>query len=320
MSGWAYPSSIGGLLVDGPLWLAPMAGITTPSVRLFQRRLGVSLVHTEMVSAFGLIYGGRKSAEILVPAEGEEPIVPQLFGPHGDCLLAGARIALEAYPFKVLEVNMACPMPKVTKKGAGAAMMDRPLEAFRAVRLLKGLGLPVWVKCRVMPGGFSDTARFCGGLLDAGADLLMVHGRTAPQRYEGKADVEQVLGLARSFPGLVVGSGDVFLPGDVLRYLEGGCPAVLLARGFVRDPLLAWRCSAELGLKPSPASLSPLDALLELGDMLLAREGERTCLLLVKRMAAAALKGHPGDAERRNRMMGMKSWIELKDFIAGLEI
>ncbi|MCX7827830.1 MAG: tRNA-dihydrouridine synthase family protein [Thermanaerothrix sp.] len=306
--------------MEGPLWLAPMAGVTTPSVRLFQRRLGVSLVHTEMVSAFGLIYGGRKSADILIPADGEEPIVPQLFGPHGDCLLEGARIALEAYPFKALEVNMACPMPKVTKKGAGAAMMENPSEAFRAVRLLKGLGLPVWVKCRVMPGGFLDTARFCGGLLDAGADLLMVHGRTAPQRYEGKADVEQVLGLARSFPGLVVGSGDVFSPSDVLRYLEGGCPAVLLARGFVKDPLLAWRCSAALGLNPCSAPVSLVDALLELGDMLLAREGERTCLLLVKRMAAAALKGHPGDAERRNRMMGMKSWIELKDFIAGLEI
>ncbi|WP_281744536.1 tRNA dihydrouridine synthase [Thermanaerovibrio acidaminovorans] len=306
--------AIGGVQVDGPLWLAPMAGITTPSVRLFQRRIGVSLVHTEMVSALGLKYRGEKSRRILIPLPGEEPVIPQLFGPSGEDLLEGARIALGEYPFRAVEVNMACPMPKVVSKGSGAAMLKDPDLAARAVALLKGLGVSVWVKARVLPGGFEETLRFCGRLFEAGLDLLLLHGRTSPQRYEGRADVEQVIRLSRAFPGRVVGSGDVFSPDDALRYLEGGCVAVLLARGFVRDPLLALRCAQRLGLRP-PGDADLKGALLELGDMLASHEGERTCLILVKRMVAGALKGHPHDAERRNRVMSLKSWGDLREFI-----
>jgi len=300
--------------VDNPVWLAPLAGITVPALRRFHRRLGAGLAHTEMVSALGLAYGGRKTRELLSVLEGEGPLVVQLFGPDAPSLAEGARLTLAVHPFQALEINMACPMPKVVSKGSGAAMLKDPDLAARAVALLKGLGVSVWVKARVLPGGFEETLRFCGRLFEAGLDLLLLHGRTSPQRYEGRADVEQVIRLSRAFPGRVVGSGDVFSPDDALRYLEGGCVAVLLARGFVRDPLLALRCARRLGLRP-PGDADLKGALLELGDMLASHEGERTCLILVKRMVAGALKGHPHDAERRNRVMSLKSWGDLREFI-----
>ena len=320
-----YPAKVGGVLVDSPIWLAPLAGITTSSLRQFHREMGAGLVHTEMVSALGLIHGGRKTREYLRFDEAERPIVLQLFGPDADSLNQGAEIALNAYAYEGLQVNMACPMPKVTKKGSGAKMLDSPLEAVRVVRQLKRFGVPLWLKIRLLPSSHSMTTEaLCDLFLDAGADLLLVHGRTAAQRYEGQADRGAVCRLAQKFPGKIVGSGDYYTPEDAVDFLDGGCAAVIAARGIIRDVMLIPKTLRVLGFDvPQRRILSEIDdqvdSLLLLGDRTFLREGESTVLVLVRRMLAGLFKGFSGAAALRQQIAQLRHWEMMRDALVSFK-
>ena len=184
--------------------------------------------------------------------------------------------------------------------------MRNPTEAQAMVRALKGLSLPVWVKTRRLddPDG---TLRFIEGLINAGADNLCLHGRTAAQRYEGRADRSVVAAAARRFPGLISASGDVRDVADVKEYLNMGCVLVMLARGALADPWLFPRTLSELGYPVPPEYLNPAPegrarALHCLGDRAREELGERQAVVLLKRLMGGVLKGMPGAAELRRRI------------------
>ena len=310
--------------MDSPIWLAPLAGITTSSLRQFHRELGAGLVHTEMVSALGLVHGGRKTREYLRFDETERPIVLQLFGPDADSLSKGAEIALNAYVYEGLQVNMACPMPKVTKKGAGAKMLDSPLAAAEVVRRLKRFGVPLWIKIRLLPSTHAMTTEsLCSLFLEAGADLLLVHGRTAAQRYEGRADRGEVCRLARKFPGKIVGSGDYYTPEDAVDILDGGCAAVIAARGIIRDVMLIPKTLQRLGYDIPEGQFfgieEQVDSLLLLGDRTFLREGESTVLVLVRRMLAGLFKGFSGAATLRQQIAQLRTWDMMRDALVSFQ-
>ncbi|GHS92842.1 tRNA-dihydrouridine synthase [Synergistales bacterium] len=304
------------LTVNNPLWLAPLAGVTVPSVRRFFWRLGAGLTHTEMISAVGVIRGNRKTAGMLKILPGEGPVVLQLFAPGVRSLVEGAEKALEISSdinktqFAALGVNMACPMPKVTKRGAGAALMNAPDTAFEMVKELKKLSFPVWIKTRrsegERPESLSRTLRFAHMLLEAGADNICIHGRSPAQRYEGKADKEIVRALAALFPSQVSSSGDVYTPEDVLEYMGMGCVGVMLARGAVANPFLFQNSLLTLGLS---APFEPcerddtfdarVELLLKLSGELKDECGERLAVVLLKRLLAGVLKGFRKSSEAR---------------------
>lgn len=314
--GW--PRIIGGVEVENPLWLAPLAGITFGSFRRFHRALGAGLVHTEMVSALGLKYKGRKTKELLHGGEEEKPCVLQLFGSNAGDIARGAEIALKIRNFEALEVNMACPMPKVTKKGSGSKLMEAPKEATAIMRQLKPLGLPVWAKVRIMPPNAAEpTADFCERLFDGGADFIFVHGRTPAQRYEGTASREAVAEVARLYPGRIGGSGDCYCPEDFADYLNRGCAAVLAARGVLRDAFLLPKTLRALGAcvpeefcDPSPEAQANI--LLELGGSIYNTEGGPLALAIARRMLGALFKGFAGASQLRRAGAMTKSWPEME--------
>ena len=304
---------VGGLPLRNPLCLAPLAGVTAAPVREFFTRLGAALTHTEMVSCAGLVRGNRKTSDMLATLPEEGPVVLQLFGGEADTVARGAEVALELKKrrgeaaFAGLGINMACPMPKVTRRGAGAALLENPPEAFAMTRLLKRLELPVWVKIRRLNNGRNeDTLRFVEGLLAAGADNVCIHGRTAAQRYEGRSDRLVVAEAARHFPGKIAASGDVRTPEDVQAYLAAGCVVVMLARGAMANPWLfpeslhALRCAVPEGfLNPTPRQRGA--ELSRLGERARALCGERQAVVLIKRLMGGMLKGMEGAAELRRR-------------------
>ena len=321
LPGW--PKKIGGVAVDNPIWLAPLAGITFSSFRRFHRALGAGLVHTEMVSALGLIYKGRKTKELLYGFDDERPCALQLFGASAEDVAKGAEIALTIRGFDALEVNMACPMPKVTKKGAGSKLMEFPDEAAAMMRALKSFGLPVWAKVRVMPRGSAlTTADFCAKLFEAGADFVFVHGRTPAQRYEGPAARDAVGEVASLFPGMIGGSGDCYAPEDFEDYLARGCAAVLAARGVLRDALLVPRTLKRLGA-PVPedfCSQTPeaqAGILLELGRNIYNTEGEPLALMIAKRMLGALFKGFAGAPKLRREGAMVRKWEDMEKLLTG---
>lgn len=311
---------VGGVSTDTPVWLAPLAGVTTRTFREFHRKLGAGLVHTEMVSAVGLSYRNRKTSDLLGDGTEPGPIVLQLFAPDAESLTRGAELAVAARRFDALEINMACPMPKVTKKGSGSQLMERPGVAAEMAKSLRTLGLPTWVKTRI-----GDPARhplptrdFCALLADAGADLLMLHGRTPAQRYEGMADKKIVCAVARQISVPLVASGDYYTPDDAREYLDGGCAGVLAARGVLRDAFLIPKTLAALGYAVpkellNPSATEQIGALIEIGRAGIAREGESFTLVLTRRMLAGLFKGFPGAAAIRHSCALCKSWEELEE-------
>ncbi|MDO5116502.1 MAG: tRNA-dihydrouridine synthase [Synergistaceae bacterium] len=322
LPGW--PREIGGVAVDNPIWLAPLAGISFGSFRRFHRMRGAGLVHTEMVSALGLLYKGRKTKELLYGDEGEAPCVLQIFGSEADDVARGAETALSIRGFEAIEVNMACPMPKVTKKGAGSKLMESPRKAADMMRLLKSLGLPVWAKVRLSPHGegMLSTADFCQELFGGGADFIFVHGRTPAQRYEGRASRGAVGEIARLYPGRIGGSGDCYSPEDLIDYLERGCAAVLAARGVLRDACLIARTLRELGAElpaelydPTPEAQA--DILLELGASIYNNEGESLALMIAKRMLGALFRGFAGASRLRRDGATAGSWEEMERLLRG---
>ncbi|GHV40165.1 tRNA-dihydrouridine synthase [Synergistales bacterium] len=313
------------LHVRNPLWLAPLAGVTLPPVRRFFSRLGAGLTHTEMISCMGITHGNRKTAGMLRILEGEGPVVLQLFAPDVSSLVGGAGTALRisseinAVQFAALGINMACPMPKVTKRGAGAALMNAPDTAFEMTRGLKKLGLPVWIKTRrgegERPESLSRTLRFVEGLVNAGADNVCVHGRTPAQRYEGRADKEIVGEAAAKFPGKISASGDVYAPEDVLDYIGMGCVGVMLARGAVANPFLFRKSLLALGFPVSrecdDTFNERIGILLKLSEELKAECGDRLAVVLLKRFLGGVLRGFPMSAEARRAVGVVTDFYEM---------
>ena len=319
---------VGGLELDNELWLAPLAGITMAPVREFFSSLGAGLTHTEMISCMGLLRDNRKTENmlLLLPSEncsaessnaGSTNVVLQLFSGDADSMAGGAEAALTANArmgplrFAALGINMACPMPKVTKRGAGAALMGMPAVASEMTRGLKRLGLPVWVKTRVS-SDISETLRFLELLFEAGADNVCIHGRTPAQRYEGRADRMKTAEAARRFPGGISASGDVYQVEDVKEYLDMGCVGVMLARGVLANPYLFPQALYALGReqrkrKISDADINPtkenrLSQLRLLGERIREISGAGHAVVLIKRILSGTLKGTPGAAELRRRV------------------
>ncbi|PIE53968.1 MAG: dihydrouridine synthase [Dethiosulfovibrio peptidovorans] len=302
--------------------LSPLAGVTVPGIRCLFWRLGVGLAHTEMVSCAGLIRENKKTAGMLARAPDEGPLILQLFAGDRDTLLRGAQRALElGGPFDGIGINMACPMPKVLKKGAGARLLDRLDIAVSMVQGLKTFGLPVWPKIRkiVSRDGGPDTLTFASALIEAGADNVGIHGRTASQRYEGCSDLNEVFRVARAFPGFISASGDMTGPESVTKALDGGCVSVFLARGAVADPFVIPRILAYLGynVQDSPFLRASLEDRAELfaalADDLVSLHGEKVALVLLKRMMSGMFCGVPGCAPYKRAIGAVSGWAAVHD-------
>ena len=294
--------NVGGVTAENPLWLAPLAEISMPPVRALFRRMGVGLTHTEMVSSSGLCHGNRATLGML-PREGERPSVLQLFGDEAEEMGRSLEIALfRGVTPQAVQINMACPVRKVFRRGEGARLLERPEVAEAMIRTLVPFGLPVWAKIRLAGRGCPlSTEAFCEVLFAAGTSCVALHGRTAAQMYEGTGDRDAVGALARAFPGSIVGSGDVYTAEDVRDYLARGCAAVLLARGGVRDIYSVPRILGDLGYPVAPELLDPtpaqrVETLLALADHMAEEEGERGAMILLRRFLSGIFKGLPGAA------------------------
>ncbi len=222
--------------------LAPLAGIGNWFVRLQAKRYGAGLVVSEMVSSFAVHYRNERTCrELLRIHPDEHPVSVQLFGHDPEVMASAAERVAEAGA-DLIDINMGCPVPKVCKTGAGAALLEDPARAVALARAAaRGSGLPVTVKLRtgVRPGDASgvQTARRLAS--DGGVAGLSIHPRHASQRHSGKPDYELARALVEELPVPVMISGGLQTAEQARDAFERtGAEGVLLARGSLGNPWL----------------------------------------------------------------------------------
>jgi tRNA-dihydrouridine synthase B len=251
--------TLGGLRLANRVVLAPLAGIGNWFVRLQAKRHGAGLVVSEMVSSFGLVHGNERTVrEFLRIHPDEHPVSMQLFGHDAAVMREAAAIAADAGA-DVIDLNMGCPVRKVCKTGAGAALLDDPDRAVAIARAAgEGSGLPVTVKLRPgrEPGDLAgvELARRLVG--EAGVAGIAFHPRHASQQHAGAPDYALARQLVDALPVPVIVSGGLSSDEPTLRaFEESGAAAVMLARGALGNPWLFGRLLGTYEGEPTPQEI-----------------------------------------------------------------
>jgi len=233
------PFSIGRHVIPGPFLMAPMSGISSAVDRAIAREHGAHASPTELVSSKGLLHASERTRGYLAKAPDEDPFWVQLFGGDVDAMARASEIAAE-HGARILDVNMGCPVKKVTKTGAGVALMAEPERAaamVEAMRRATGGEVPVTVKFRA---GFDDRITcidFGRRMEQAGAACLILHPRVKAQHHSGVADWSLVRRLKEATAVPVIGSGGVRRPEDGWAMLaETGCDAAMVGRAALGNP------------------------------------------------------------------------------------
>ncbi len=262
------PWTLGGVPIPNRVTLAPLAGIGNWFVRLQAKRYGAGLVTSEMVSSHAVHYGNpRTHTELLRVHPDEHPVSFQLFGADPE-VMASAAERVAAAGADLIDLNMGCPVPKVCKTGAGAALLRDPDRAVAVARAAAhGSGLPVTVKLR--PGqrpGDRDGIELARRLVeDAGVAGLAFHPRHASQQHRGRPDYELARELVEELPVPITISGGL-RDADSARtaFERTGAAAIMLARGSLGNPWIFEQLLGGRGEAPSPAEIvAELDWVIE---------------------------------------------------------
>ena len=255
------PWVLGGLPIPNRVVLAPLAGIGNWFVRLQAKRHGAGLVVSEMVSSFAIHYGNQRTLVELLRihpderAAGPGPVAIQLFGQDPEVMRSAAAV-VAGRGADLIDLNMGCPVPKVMKTGAGAALLKDPDTAVAVARAAReGSGLPVTVKLRASqrPGqaeGLEVARRL---VEEAGVAGITFHPRSAAVRHKGVPDYDLAARLVSELPVPVIVSGGMEGAGHIRWVFEHtGCAAVMLARGALGNPWLFEEVLGERDAPPAP--------------------------------------------------------------------
>lgn len=316
------PIQIGKISLKSRVYVPPMAGVTDLVFRNIVRGIDPNcMLSTEMVSSRALMH--RPEARIMDLAEDEHPIGIQLFGHEPDVMAQAAQMA-EAKGADFVDINMGCPVPKITKGKDGCALMREPDLAREIVQAVhSAIKIPVTVKFRL---GWDDNSRNAVefGLMmeQAGASAVTVHGRTRQQLYSGKADWNFIAQVKRALSIPVFGNGDVFEAHDALRLLEiTGCDGVAVARGTLGNPWLIPRITQLLDdgtLGDPPDDIDRLVTAYRHCLGLIAYKGPRIGANESRRHLTHYTKGIRNAAPYRNRLTQINNSEEVAVILAEL--
>ncbi len=300
--------------------LAPMAGITNLAYREFCKPFGVGISYTEMVSDCGLIYNNKETYKYLETSISDHPVAIQLFGGTKATLLKALEIVEnQNIDYDFIDVNLGCPVVKVTKTGAGSAWLKRldELEDMMS-SLVKKSKKPVFAKIRI---GWDDTCinvkETIKVLERSGVSLIGIHPRTRNQLYTGNARYEFIKDIRKEMKVPLAISGDIFTLDDAIKYQEyTGADYIMVARGALGNPYLITQIATYFkdGTRlPNPTLQQNIEYLKSHFNMLIKLKGEFIAVKEMRGIAPHYFKGFPGTKVIKNKITATMNTYE--DFL-----
>jgi len=315
----------GNILVETPVVLAPMAGITSEPFRRLCRRYGAGMSWSELVSSAALVFGGEKaqikSRSLAWFSEEERPVAVQIFGADPDVMRRAARLVAATKP-DAIDINMGCSVPKIAKCGAGCLLLKTPQQAEDVIAaVVEGageFGVPVTVKMRAGWDSQSITApEVAKRAEDVGAVAITVHPRTAKQAFTGHSDWSVIAKVKQSVSIPVIGCGDVHNGPDAAQmFQETGCDAVMIGRAAMGNPFLFAEIKAflENGMAPTPPTgEEKIETARWHARELCELKGEHTAMNEMRKHAAWYTKGMPESARLRDRLCRVSTVEEMEE-------
>lgn len=324
---------IGPIDLDAPVVLAPMAGITNTAFRRLCREYGAGLYVSEMITTRALVERNATTMRLITHHESETPRSIQLYGVDPATTEAAVRLLVEEDRADHIDLNFGCPVPKVTRKGGGAALPWK-IGLFREIvtRAARAAGdIPLTVKMRKGIDADHLTYLDAGRIAeDAGVAAVALHARTASEFYSGQADWSAIAKLKAAVTSIpVLGNGDIWSAEDAERMmLETGCDGVVVGRGCLGRPWLFGDLARALG-SPDAAPAEPVDATLGF----VARAFRRHAELLVeffedegrgcrdiRKHVAWYFKGYPVGGDLRAKLATVSSLDEIDALLDTMEL
>ncbi|PZE19237.1 tRNA dihydrouridine synthase DusB [Paenibacillus xerothermodurans] len=320
---------IGTVEAPNKVVLAPMAGVCNPAFRLIAKEFGVGLVCAEMVSDKAILHGNSRTLDMLYVDEREKPLSLQIFGGDTETLVEAAKYVDQNTNADIIDINMGCPVPKITKCDAGARwLLDPPKIEQMISTVVKSVSKPVTVKMRI---GWDDEHVYAiqnaKAVENGGGSAVSVHGRTRVQMYTGHANWDIIKEVKEAVSIPVIGNGDVFSPEDAKRMLDHtGVDGVMIGRAALGNPWMLYRTIQYLDNGELPAEPTGQEkiriALLHM-DRLVALKGETVAVKEMRKHLAWYLKGLPGAARVKDQIMEQTKRDAmaqvLQDFVASME-
>ncbi len=324
---------IGPIELDAPVVLAPMAGITNTAFRRLCREYGAGLYVSEMITSRALVERNATTMRLITHHESETPRSIQLYGVDPATVAEAVRVLVAEDRADHIDLNFGCPVPKVTRKGGGAALPWKQ-ELFRDIvtRAVRAAGdIPLTIKMRKGIDVDHLTYLEAGRMAeDAGVAAIALHARTAAEFYSGHADWSAIAKLKETVTSVpVLGNGDIWSAADAARMMdETGCDGVVVGRGCLGRPWLFGDLARALGA-PGAATGEPVDATLGFVADAFRRHAELLVEFLededrgcrdIRKHVAWYFKGYPVGGDVRARLATVSSLDEIDELLATLEL
>ncbi|MBM7543175.1 tRNA dihydrouridine synthase DusB [Amphibacillus cookii] len=288
---------IGNITIPNRVVLAPMAGVSNWAFRLTVKEFGAGLVCAEMVSDKGIVNKNQKTMDMLYIDEAEKPMSLQIFGGEKQSMIEAAQFVDQHTNADIIDINMGCPVPKITKCDAGSRWLLQPEKIYELVSAVaSAVNKPITVKMRT---GWDEDSIFAlenaKAIEEAGAKALALHGRTREQMYEGVADWEIIKAVKDNVSIPVIGNGDIDSPEIAKKRLEEtGVDAVMVGRAALGNPWIMYRIAQYLDhgvLLDEPSPEDKIRVCMLHADRLIKIKSEKVAVMEMRKHAAWYLKG-----------------------------